>query len=278
MRERYLEFLAHWPVPHERLLVPTREGETFVIASGPQDAAPLLLLHGSAFNSLMWMGDVAAWSERFRVYAVDVIGQPGLSAPSRPPYDSEAYALWLDDVSNALPSSARPVAIAGISLGGWLALDYATRRSERVARLVLFCPGGVGRAKTSMFRLLFVIMPLLSMGRWGRRKAMTLMLGPAPADRSPAAAAVAEFAALIFKHFRPNTRPVTLFDDAALRRLTMPVLLIVGDRDNMVDSGETRQRLERHAADVEVRWLTDTGHVIVGQTEPILEFLLRHAV
>jgi pimeloyl-ACP methyl ester carboxylesterase len=63
-----------------------------VIASGREDAPPLMLLHGPAFNSVTWMGDVAAWSAHFRIYAFDVIGHPGLSAPSRPRYDSDAYA------------------------------------------------------------------------------------------------------------------------------------------------------------------------------------------
>jgi hypothetical protein len=46
----------------------------------------------------MWMADVAAWAAHFRVYAIDMIGEPGLSARSRPPLHSEAHALWLDDV------------------------------------------------------------------------------------------------------------------------------------------------------------------------------------
>ena len=39
------------------------------------------------------MGDVPTWARHFRVHAVDIIGEPGLSAPSRPPLGSPAYAL-----------------------------------------------------------------------------------------------------------------------------------------------------------------------------------------
>jgi pimeloyl-ACP methyl ester carboxylesterase len=62
---------------------------------------------------------------------------------------------------------------------------------------------------------------------------------------------------------------------AALQRLTMPVMLIVGARDAMLDSTETRERLERNVADLEVLWLSDAGHAIVGQTAPIFAFLQR---
>ena len=66
----------------------------------------------------MWMGDVAAWAEHFRVYAVDVIGDAGLSAPSRPPLASDAHALWLDDVMQAL--SLERASLVGVSLAdGW---------------------------------------------------------------------------------------------------------------------------------------------------------------
>ena len=77
LHERYRELLGSWPVPHEDLRVPTREGETFVVASGPPDAPAVALLHGSTTNSAMWMGDVATWARDLRVYAVDVIGEPG---------------------------------------------------------------------------------------------------------------------------------------------------------------------------------------------------------
>ena len=48
------------------------------------------------------MGDIAALAQSFRVYAVDVIGEPGLSAPSRPSVHSDAYASWLSDLVGRL--------------------------------------------------------------------------------------------------------------------------------------------------------------------------------
>jgi pimeloyl-ACP methyl ester carboxylesterase len=89
---RYQAFLKLWPVPNEQLRVPTSQGETFVVASGPPDAPVLLLLHGGLANSAMWMGEVAAFARCFRVYCIDLIGEAGLSAPARPPLASEAHA------------------------------------------------------------------------------------------------------------------------------------------------------------------------------------------
>jgi hypothetical protein len=40
VESRYLELLRSWPVPKEALTVPTREGETFVVASGSSTHLP----------------------------------------------------------------------------------------------------------------------------------------------------------------------------------------------------------------------------------------------
>src|SRR5439155_8485197 len=109
-----------------RRTVPTRHGDTFVLVSAPENGPPVLLVHGSGGNTLAWLGLVGRLADRFRLYAVDVIGEPGLSAPSRPPLGSSAYAEWLDDVLDGL--GVGEVQVVAASLGGWLAIDYATRR------------------------------------------------------------------------------------------------------------------------------------------------------
>jgi pimeloyl-ACP methyl ester carboxylesterase len=264
---RYREFLNRWPVPNTQFSVKTREGDTFIVASGPENACPLLLFHGSGANSTAWLADIAAWSAHFRVYAVDMIGDPGLSAPSRPPLDSDAYALWLDDVMAAL--SFTRVSIVGVSLGGWLALDCATRRPERVEKLALMCPAGIGRQKNFLLKAL----PLMLLGSWGSRKVREMVFGRAPAQITPSQAQMRDFMVLIFKHFCPRIVKIPIFSDAALRRLTMPVFAIVGGKDVMLDSEETRDRLARIVPQADIRFLPDARHYIPGQTETILEFL-----
>ena len=269
VRERYLQFLNRWPVPSERITVPTREGETFVLIFGPKDAPPLLLFHGSGANTTMWLGDVVEWSKHFRCYAIDMIGEPGLSAPSRPKLNSDAYALWLDDVMKGL--SLTRASVVGVSLGGWLALDYATRRPERVTKLALLCPGGVGRQKNGW--LLFL--PLLFMGNWGRHKMRERILGRAQSDSSAMMKEMGDFISLVFAHFQPRTGKLPVFSDKALRVLTMPVMAVVGAKDMLLNSQQTKSRLERNVRNADVRLLPDVGHLIRDQTKPVAEFLMQ---
>jgi len=268
VRERYQAFLKHWPVPNEQIHIPTAHGSTFVVISGPKDAPWLLLLHGGAANSAMWMGDMPAFTSSFRVCCIDMIGEPGLSAPARPLLASDAYAVWLDDVLNRL--SIRRAAMVGISLGGWLALDYAIRRPERVEKIAVLCPGGIGRQKVG---IVFATLLLRVFGRWGKRRLVERILGRAPADPAPPVKAFIDFVALIHRYFRPRMVKLPIFSNHALRNLKVPMLAIVGGRDVLLDSRQTERRLKQHAPHAQVIYLPQTGHLISGQTGTILEFL-----
>jgi len=268
VRERYQAFLQRWPVPNEQLHIPTTQGSTFVVVSGPKDAAPLLLLHGSAANSAMWMGDLPIFARAFRVYCIDMIGEPGFSAPVRPSLGSNAHAVWLDDVLDHF--SIDSASIVGVSLGGWLALDYAIRRQARVKSLAVICPGGIGRQKVG---IVFLTLWFRIFGRWGKRKLTERIIGRPPVDPPPPVKAFVDFVALIHRHFRPRMVNLPVFSDTALSNLKTPVLAIVGARDVLLDSAETKRRLEQHSPNAQVVYLPDNGHLIANQTLRILEFM-----
>jgi pimeloyl-ACP methyl ester carboxylesterase len=266
--DRYRAFLKRWPVPNQQVRVPTSQGETFAVISGPENAPALLLLHGGMMNSAMWMRDVAAFARSFRVYCIDMIGEPGLSAPSRPPLGSDAYAVWLDEVLDHL--AVARASMVGISLGGWLALDYAIRRRERVERVAVLCPGGIGRQKVGI-----VLATLLSriFGERGKRRLMERILGRPPADPPPLVKIFTDFVQLIQQHFRPRMVRLPVFPDNALRSLNTPLLVIVGARDVLIDSAQTKRRVEAFVSGAQVVYLPEAGHVIAGQTATVLAFM-----
>jgi len=265
---RYAEVLGRWPVPCEHRRVPTCEGETFIVVSGPPAAPPVVLLHGSGANSAMWLRDVALWARARRVFAVDVIGEPGFSAPSRPPLTSDACARWLDDVMEGL--AVTRASVVGVSFGGWLALDYAARRPHRVDKVVLISPGGVGSQRSSF---LFKAVPLMLLGDWGRRKAMALALGIVPANPDALDREIGTLAQLIARHFRFRPARLPIFGDDTLRRLTMPVMAIVGARDALLDSAATKRRLEQCVPHATIRLLPGVGHLVRDQAREVLDFL-----
>ena len=63
---RSIAVAQQWPIPHAELIVPTRHGDTFVIASGDAAAPALMLFHGSGANSSTWIREIAALSRDHR--------------------------------------------------------------------------------------------------------------------------------------------------------------------------------------------------------------------
>jgi pimeloyl-ACP methyl ester carboxylesterase len=269
VEEQYRRVLDQWPVPKTELYVPTRQGKTFVVACGPESAPPVVLLHGSMANSAAWMPDVSLWSTRFRLFAVDMIGEAGFSARVRPDLAGDAHAHWLDDVFVGL-GLAHP-AIVGTSLGGWLALDYASRRPAAVRALALICPAGIGRQKNFLLKVL----PLLLLGSWGKRRMWELVFGPAPKVLPHELQPLAELMEIIGRAVSPRVVNIPRLTDTQLGELGMPILTIIGGRDVLLDSQDTRDRLQRNVPRAEICFIEDGYHFLPDQTSRIMDYLER---
>lgn len=265
---RYRDLLELWPVDNNKLIVPTRKGETFVVACGDQLAPPLILLHGMQANSAIWMQDVAKLAQHFRVYAVDILGEPGLSAPIPPSFSRDGYEIWLDDVLASI--GVKQAAILGVSLGGWIGLNYAIRRPDLVRQLAVVCPAGIGRQKNFLLRAA----PLMLLGPWGMRRMRKLVVGQERKDLQPQAQAIVDLMKLIGRHARFRALRPPIFSDTALRSLNLPVLAIVGGRDVLIDSHETKRRLEMLTPWAEVRLLPEALHYIPNQIDVIIAFFV----
>jgi hypothetical protein len=96
------------------------------------------------------------------------------------------------------------------------------------------------------------------------------MLGGDKPPDNRAAHALDGFLSLISKHFRQNLVKVKRFEDAALKRITHPLLLIV---DAMIDSDETRRRVRTIIPTAQIEYLPDAGHALYGYADTVDQFL-----
>lgn len=258
---------AYWP-PHEILTVPTRYGDTAVIATGERTAAPLVLLHGAGSNSAVWAADAQAFAPHFRVYAVDLVGEPGKSAATRPPWDGPAFAEWLGDVLDGL--GVEKAVLLGLSQGAWTALRFATLSPERVEQLVLLAPGGVVADRPS-FLLRAVGLSLL--GKRGVEPLKRVVVGDTALPPELDA-----YLTLVMTEFKPRVGALPLFSDEELARLTMPVLFVGGENDAIRDEVKIAARLEALLPNLRVVLLPGVGHTLTETTPYSLPFLLKEIV
>lgn len=90
----------------------------------------LLLLHAGIADSRMWAPQVESFAAEFRVRAFDL---PGFGSEPLVP----GVISYVDWVAERTPPGA---AVVGASFGGRVALDLALERPELVSRLVLVAP------------------------------------------------------------------------------------------------------------------------------------------
>ena len=108
-----------------------------VAGSGPA----LVLIHGLAGSSRWWARNLGPLSERFTVYAVDLLGFGASRGQQFVMAESAGLlARWLDALR------IEHAGLVGHSLGGLIALDLAAEHPKLIARLVLvdaaiFAPG-----------------------------------------------------------------------------------------------------------------------------------------
>ncbi|WP_346278391.1 alpha/beta fold hydrolase, partial [Pseudonocardia sp.] len=100
--------------------------------AGPDGDTPLLLVHGHPFDRSMWHPQLRQFSVARRVIVPDLRGY-GASSGAVP-----CWAAFADDLAGLLDGLRVPRAVvAGLSMGGQIALELHRRHPDRVAGLLL---------------------------------------------------------------------------------------------------------------------------------------------
>jgi len=274
----YDDEMKRWPVPYEEVDVRSRFGTTHVVVCGPQTAPPLVLLHGYMATLTMWWPNIAAFSKDYRVYAIDVMGQPGKSRPNEPIGSIADFVSWVTATLDAL--AVDRAFLVGMSFGGWLALNYAVAAPQRVRKLVLLSPGGLlPMARQFAVRGMVMVwfptrLTVTSFFRW---------LGFT--DRSYAN--LLEMVCLGLKHFRMPIETARIMPavvtDQALRTMTMPTLLLIGDHEVISDPALALERARRLIPHCEGELVSGCRHDMCASRHDlvdarVLEFLKKTAI
>ncbi len=250
--------MGEWPVPYEIRDLDTEYGRVHVIVSGPEDGPPLFLLHASAMASWSWLYNVEGLNARFRTYAVDTIGDAGKSVlmdVARSPRDGPALAALYADIMDKL--GIEKASFIGGSQGAFLSANMALHRPERVDKLVLCGPMGLGGTNASVLRILLTTMfPLKALHKSTVRWAF--------GDDPKVLAATEEWFRLILEGVisrQPRPRP---FSPEELKSLKQPVLLVLGSRDGLVGSPARSMKAAQDIPDIRVEVL-DAGHLVSAE-------------
>ncbi|HEY0606741.1 MAG TPA: alpha/beta hydrolase [Herpetosiphonaceae bacterium] len=137
----YAEAMTLLPPPAQTYDIPTAYGTVRVYYwanEQPRSKTPAVFLPGRTSGVPMWNANLPAIAATRPVYALDALGDAGLSKQTTVLKDGADQAAWLDQVLSALELES--VHLIGHSFGGWSAANYASRYPQRVATLLLLEP------------------------------------------------------------------------------------------------------------------------------------------
>jgi len=228
------------------------------LALGESDRIPVLLLHGFGADLNTWMFTQPALAEGRRVIALDLPGHGG-STKQLDHADVESLATIVDHALKAL--GIERLHLVGHSMGGGIAIAFASREPERVATLTLIASASLGPEINATFIDGFV--------RAARRREAVEVLNllvhdPALVSRTMVEDVlrykrldgVTEALAAFAEEWFPGGRQIVgLGDGVAV--LKLPVQIIWGREDRIIPAAHA----EALASRLPVHILEQTGHL-----------------
>jgi pimeloyl-ACP methyl ester carboxylesterase len=269
-----------WPVAYEPIEITNRYGRTHLVAAGPKGARALVLLHADFMSLTMWAANIADLSRDNRVYAVDVMGQPGKSVPDKPLRTRDDAAAWITEVLDDL--ELRKPTLVGMSYGGWFSLNYAIRAPERLERLILLSPGGSFLPERLTFYLRglpSMVFSFLPQGLLFDRffPAFTVEENL----RDPIVRAMNERVShqmylgvkhfSVWKNWRSQNIEPHVFPDEELRGMHVPTLLLIGQQESLYDPVAALERARKLIPNLESALIPQAKHAMTQEQHGLVD-------
>ena len=263
-------------VPYETRYVETSQGPTHAIICGHEEGGPVVLWHGQNANAATWVHWILALAPGYRVYAVDVIGGMGKSAPSRPSKKGTSYGEWAAEALEGL--GLERASMIGASQGGWLIGKLASVAPDKVGCAVLISSAGL--LPVSLVSALRLVPRVLFKPT---EEAAREMLASVSAPGVPEDPFFLELFELMMRHFRSEAL-VPVLSDEELQGLEAPTYLLMGQYESSFNPYKALDRgLELLPNLIAAEVVPGVGHSMIHNkpdwvTGRVVRFLDRYAV
>lgn len=238
------------------------------------DGSPLVLLHGLGSSTRDWEQQIDAFARQHRVIALDLRGHGRSSKPPGP----YSLAQMAGDVAALLRAlEITPAHIAGISMGGMVALQLALDAPASVASLILAntVPAVVPRTLHEHLLLWqrLLVLRFGSMHTIGRF--LSRRLFPKPEQETLRREFIRRWRENDKRAYTAAAKAIIGWDvSARLGEIACPVLVLAGDRDYLPVARKAAYAAQLPAAKLVV--LADSGHASpVDQPEQFNAAVLR---
>lgn len=283
VKEAYAAVLARWTAPYTEQMVPTRFGDVHVIASGPAEAPPVVLLHAYFATAAVWYPNAGALAEKYRVYAVDILGEANLSRPVQPVVSLDEVAEWVTELFDALQIGKAD--LVGNSFGGFLAASLAMLIPERVRSIVMIGPAATFHQIMPFYLNLFLpkFVNLMVPGLPGHAGRMRHSVDWMHAGLAPDGCWEQLFYQVMLHGTATNRLFPKVYGAEDFRKIqAVPALLLIGDHEKIYRPQDTLAIARRNFPSLETEIIPNAHHITAlanpeAVNRRILDFLETQA-
>ncbi len=257
---------------YDLLDIDTCYGNTRVAVGGKSDGPPVLFLHGWSGNGMMWeiTGSLQSLAGDYRIYLVDVIGQPNNSSPLSPPVRGLGYGIWLSELLDKLGVDS--CAIVGMSFGGFLIVKMAQVAPERIRKAIFMGPAGFTGLHIRPRMVSAFSRAILRPSRLNiKHFVQSNILGSSDRFTPDQLDKIVDMFHITFRHFSPGAQFPYLFPSRELQAVRNPSILLCGEQDALFDAERLRKRAEGHLPGlIRAEILPGLGHAL-GNSDQVVK-------
>jgi pimeloyl-ACP methyl ester carboxylesterase len=243
--------------------------ETVEIAGRPTvvmhagEGLPFVYLHSALGESFLWLPFYQAWARDFRVLV-----------PTHPGFGKSGGFDQIDTVADMAfhyvemfdALGLEEVVLGGVSLGGWIAAEFAVRWPERVKKLWIADAPGLwveGQPLPDLFRVMHDRDRLRELLFHDPRSAMATLVIKEHADEAAMLTAYQSMTVLARLVWE---RPYDPKLAGRLHRIGCPTLLLWGEDDRLVPPAYGKE-YQKHIKGAELKLLPNCGHLPMFECE-----------
>ena len=256
------ERLEHWynifldkakkPVTETR--AQTSFGNNHVLVAGNPGSPPLIGLHAMRTSSAHLFSELRSLANHRHLILPDIPGHSPLGLDQRLSFKDTAHADWLAEVLDSL--QIEQCDLVGVSLGGFIARQFATAYPDRVGKLVLLVPAGIvqGSLLKGLTRMAW---PMIRYRMKPDEKRLRRLVGYLITEWDND---WAHYLGDSFVDFSASTAIPPVASGDELSALSQPVLIMGADEDISFPGKPMIERAKRLIPNVETELLEDTRH------------------
>ncbi|WP_405563536.1 alpha/beta hydrolase [Polaribacter sp. Asnod6-C07] len=232
----YQQKLSVFEIPYKEKIIETSFGKTNVIITNGIKKPPLVVLHGLNSAAPFVLDTTLFLSEKYQIFAIDIIGQPNKSDFVRLNKKNDSYGKWLLEIIDDL--QIENITFCGISFGAFPVLKSLIIDDKKIKEVFLISPAAIihGNLWQTVFKFLI---PLKKFQKTQNDLYLKNCLSSIYDELDKL---TLDYQKEVFTNFKMDFSLTPNFKKSALKKIKTPVNIIASKNDFFVPAKKLKNK------------------------------------